>query len=470
MLESSDSDPRPVWKRAMSIVPGLLAAVLCASAAAEDAQVVDPYDARPGTLCAWHAADGLPYEYFVPATYDPAVGANLTLVLHGNGLDQRWTFFNHPAGQFRAADIVVSPEGTTFTKGTNANEFLGTVDDAKRLHELITELKKVWNVKQVFLYGHSQGSFFVFYYAGLFPDEVDGVCGHSSGVWNWTTTGTKGRHQAIGLMHGTLDGNVPYGQSWWGRKYYEETAKYPLVHLRTLFDWGHQPNWRQAELQLAWCEGMTSEDAARLAACLQTLGAPDVPLGTDWSALWAVADRLAQLKAATDDQRALAAGVAKKVDELAARHIAAVETSLGKGGAGSLKKLPSGPAAGHLIRLLEEFHGVPALEPWARKNQATLKALSETAQSAYDDYQRNLTGDPKKAFGAGLTLLESGWIHYDLPAVLKRLDKLAAGDDVKVSDADRKKLTALGDAYRASRKDGFAECAQLNADVQPLAP
>jgi hypothetical protein len=183
-----------------------------------------------------------------------------------------------------------------------------------------------------------------------------------------------------------------------------------------------------------------------------------------------VADRLAQLKAASDDQRAQAAGVAKKVDDLAARHIAAVEKSVGRGGAVALKKLPSGPAAGHLIRVLEEFDGVPALEQWANKNQATLKALSETAQSAYDDYQRNLAGDPKKAFDAGLTLLESGWIHYDLPAVLKHLDKVAAGTDVKVSDADRKKLTTLGDAYRAGRKDGFEECAQLDGEVKPLEP
>ena len=31
----------------------------------------------------------------VPKHYDPEKGANLTLVLHGNGLNHRWTFWNH---------------------------------------------------------------------------------------------------------------------------------------------------------------------------------------------------------------------------------------------------------------------------------------------------------------------------------------------------------------------------------------
>jgi hypothetical protein len=105
-----------------------------------------------------------------------------------------------------------------------------------------------------------------------------------------------------------------------------------------------------------------------------------------------------------------------------------------------------------------------------KKNHSVLKSLADTAKDAYADWQRQLAASPDKAFDAGMKLLEAGYTHYDLPNVLAQLDKLAAGTTVKVSDADRKELTALGDAYRASRKAGFAESAQLDAGVKPLDP
>src|SRR5690606_36754030 len=119
------------------------------------------------------------------------VGANLTLVLHGNGLDHRWTFWNHPKDEFRADDIVVSPDGTTAHAGTGANEFLAGESDIARVKALIEELKATWNVRQVFLYGHSQGAFFVFLFAGAEPELVDGVVGHAGGVWNGTDAPKK---------------------------------------------------------------------------------------------------------------------------------------------------------------------------------------------------------------------------------------------------------------------------------------
>jgi predicted esterase len=277
----------------------LLFAVLLALAAGDDNPALAPADAKPGKVYQWKAADGLPYEFRVPEGYDPKRGANLTLVLHGNGLDHRWTFWNQPADKFRTDDIVVSPDGTSPFQ--SSNEFLGESKDAARLHALLGELKATWNVRQTFLYGHSQGSFFVFYYAGEYPDDVDGVCGHASGAWNWTKLSKKAHRQAIGVMHGT-DDHIPYGQGWYAANWYREEG-YPLVHLRTLFDWDHRPHWMQAQSVLAWCEGVTSDDPARVAASLELLADPKLPMGCDWSALWAVADRLAGMAGADDEQK-----------------------------------------------------------------------------------------------------------------------------------------------------------------------
>jgi pimeloyl-ACP methyl ester carboxylesterase len=460
-----------------------LAVAAAPAARADDNPHLDPHDAKPGTTAQWQAADGLKFEYHVPADYDPARGANLTLVLHGNGLDHRWTFWNHPPDEFRRGDLVVSPDGTTFAKGTGANEFLGETADADRVHALLEELKALWKVRQTFLYGHSQGSFFVFYYAGAHPEDVAGVAGHASGAWNWTTMGSKSRHVAIGLMHGTQDGNVPYGQSWWTRKVYVETAKYPLVHLRTLFDWDHRPHWRQAELVLAWCEGMTSEDPARIATSLDTLAADKVPLGRDWGALWAVADRLAHDKRATEAQRARGAALAEQVHALGLRHVAAIEAATGtarKGvasskdaasgkGVATLRKLGDGMVAGHLIRFLEEFQGVPALEAWVAKHKAVFKSLAEAGEEHYGEYVAEREQASGKAIKAGLALLENGYTHYETKAVLKQLDRWVEQGTAEASDRDRERLAELGDLYRVARKDGFAAYDALNAEVGPLA-
>ena len=141
--------------RALTISVLALLAPLGSYARAQDNPTVDPAKAKAGKIQKWEAADGLTFEYYVPKDYDAEVGANLTLVLHGNGLNHRWTFWNHQAGEFRKDDIVVSPDGTGVSGGNP--EFLGDRQGADRLHALIEELKSVWNVRQVFLYGHSPG-------------------------------------------------------------------------------------------------------------------------------------------------------------------------------------------------------------------------------------------------------------------------------------------------------------------------
>jgi len=180
-----------------------------------------------GRTYSWKSKDGLRYYYFVPKHYDPEQGANLTFILHGSNLSGGWGFANQKAGVFRPDDIVVCPDGTT-PNGRGGFNFLGKPRDAKRLHALQQELEKTFKIRATFLYGHSQGSFFALYYAGEYPDDVQGVVGQASGVWTWTQLGPKGRHQAIVLMHGTYDPVVPYGQSVGGYDAFRK-AKYPTV-------------------------------------------------------------------------------------------------------------------------------------------------------------------------------------------------------------------------------------------------
>ena len=110
---------------------------------------------------------------------------------------------------------------------------LGQPNDARRFHALHQELKQKFKIRRTFLYGHSQGSFFSLYYAGEYPQEVDGVVAFASGVWTQTKLGKEGHHQAIVLLHGTQDPVVPYAQSVGAFQAYRE-AEYPILHLKSI--------------------------------------------------------------------------------------------------------------------------------------------------------------------------------------------------------------------------------------------
>ena len=202
---------------------------------------------------------------------------------------------------------------------------------------------------------------------------------------------------------------MPYGQGWWGRKSYED-AKYPLVHLRTLFDWPHRPHSLQAENVLSWCEGMTSDRPGRVEACLDYLADPKRPMGADWSALWDVAKRLSEMDDANAKQKAKGTRIAKAVDELCEKHLAAIQKGVGK--KGKLSELSKGDWSGRLARLVEDFYGVEALTAFQKKNKKHFQGLEKSADKALKTWWAEHQKEPSEAFDAGLDLLESGFLSY----------------------------------------------------------
>ncbi|MEE9127252.1 MAG: alpha/beta fold hydrolase, partial [Planctomycetota bacterium] len=308
-----------------------LASVLCLSVLAVAALGADHPEKAPGPkstgkVYTWTAENGMQYEYYIPKDYDPEVGANLTFILHGSNLDRRWGFANHAAGKFRKDDIVVCPDGTT-PNGNGGFNSMQSKAELQRMHELHAELLETFTVKATFLYGHSQGSFFSFYYAGAYPEFVQGVVGQASGVWIGTQASKKHHHQAVCLMHGTKDPVVGYGQSVGGYEFYAE-AKYPLLHLRSLEGWNHWPAQYQTEMQLAWCEAMTSEDPARIAACFEVID--DFKDGVDPSVLYQVAERAATFEGIPSKISAKAKKAMKTAEKVADQHVASINKSLGK--------------------------------------------------------------------------------------------------------------------------------------------
>ena len=429
---------------------------------ADDAPQVEPAAAKRDKVQAWRSADELPYEYYVPKSYEADGTGTMTLVLHGNGLDERWTFWNHPVGEFRPDDVLVSPDGTTFVQHMNNDEFLGNRKDADRLHALIEELREVFQPRFVHVYGHSQGSFFAFYYAGEYPDDVDGVLGHASGVWTQTKQSKKGHHQAIAFLHGTED-HIPYGQSWWGRKTYRE-ADYPSVHLRTLFGWDHRPHHFQAALCLAWCDGMLQDDEPRLEAALDLLADDKTPMGMNLAALDQVARRVAEEADFSASLRSRAEGLGEKVDAVAQAVVAKLEKGLGKKGRVD-RWLEDGKAAEELGLFLcarEELFGVPGFEAFLESRKKEIQGAEKAADKAVERFWKDIEKKPAAAVATAVELLEEGAIGRNVSRVVDRVAKLDLEDrELRLPKKVAGQYRALSSAYAKSVDEGREEFRSL---------
>lgn len=393
---------------AMAVVlGGALCAPHAARAAPPPKQALDP-KARPGEVYEATSADGLRYLWRAPKRYDATKGCGLTVLLHGSGGDRRWGFANHDKATFRPDDLVVSPDGT----GSDG-EFMGESKDAKRFHALLEEIKRTFKVRATFLYGHSQGSFFALHHAGEFPADVQGVVAHASGLWTWSKTGKAGHRHAVVLMHGTQDPVVPYAQSV-GALDALRRAAYPTVRLRPLEGWNHWPAEHNSaggtphtSQQLAWVEGMTTDDPDRLEACLDVLADVKDRVEHDWAALHALARRVGESAFAKDATKRRAAKAVAVVEALARKHVEALA------GAKPGARLDGAGWAAHLPVFLRQFAGVPACDELAATWKDTLKDHEARADAAYGKWwsaSRKASPDVAAAFDAGIDAIERGFL------------------------------------------------------------
>lgn len=353
--------------RRLCLLAALLASVTAPTRAEDWQRRAPAADAPAHTVFTWTSRGELGFAWCLPQGYDPAKPRNLTVILHGTGLDHRWGFWNNKPGHFRPDDVVVSVDGPT--PDGEARLFLGDEKNAKAFREFLKELRASFSVDRIFLYGHSQGGFFVVHFAGEFPDDVAGVVAHASGAWNWSKTGKAVQKVAIAFMHGTLDPVVPYGQSPGARDAYAELG-FELLHLRRLHRYNHWPNATRANECLAWCQGMTASRAREALDCARELVRPKGSDEYQWETVVDFAgarDVLRRLvgkgpvplAGVTAEEMQEAQALSAAIEAEGARHVEVLRKSL------PAKKplaLDGKPWLGHLIALREDFRGVDSVE------------------------------------------------------------------------------------------------------------
>ena len=259
------------------------------------------------------------------------------------------------------------------------------------------EIKKAFNLRHTYVYGHSQGSFFAFLYAGEYPKDVQGVVGHASGVWSGTQQGRKQHDTAVVLMHGTQDPVVPYFQSAYGLAGFVE-RKYPTVRLRPLEGWNHWPaehngKTRHTSQQLSWVEGMTTSDPARLEACLDMLTKVTGKDRHDYAGAYLLARRIVDLEEAPPALEKRAEKTMAAVQKLAQMHVKAIQ-------APDPKKLELTRASwvAHLPMFVRNFRGVPACDELARIWDPVLKEHRKDFDAQFEKFWQRKQKNPAKAF------------------------------------------------------------------------
>jgi len=159
------------------------------------------------------------------------------------------------------------------------------------------------------------------------------------------------------------------------------------------------------------------------------------------------------MEGAEEKERAHARAVADAVDALAAAHAASIAKGLGKNG--KLDALAGEPWVGELIRLLEEFEGVPACEAFAKEHAKALDGLRKGATEALQEWWRTQDKKPDKACAAGRDLLEHGFLAAELPKVLAQCREWLSTSAVELKPKEQKAFEEAARSYEAGRKQGF---------------
>lgn len=339
---------------------------------------LDPTPEAQTSTAYWSKSTGdLRYMWQLPEEYSAETPRHMTVILHGTGGDYRWGYFNNftehhrKLNPLRTEDILISVDGTS--PGNNGTRlFLGEDKDVESFREFLVEMREKFSVDKIFLYGHSQGSFFVVHFAADHADMLGGVVAHASGVWGWTKIGRKMRNLPIVFLHGTKDPVVGYRQSVGGRDHLLDEGM-ELVALMRMPGYNHWPNSMRVSEAIDWCEGMTSQDPQRVLDLAQELARQKGPDSYQYEIAPALALSRQVVRRLLDDGHSPVKEVSPKVAKQGAKLAKAIEKhgslmvkELGK----FYKKkitLDGDKPLGLLVAVREDYRGVDSVEAWYKK-------------------------------------------------------------------------------------------------------
>jgi predicted esterase len=432
-------------------------------------QVVAPGpDAPAGKVLEWRSAEDKPYWYRVPDFKDSAKAASkgearkpaLILMLHGTGMKWGWAFWNYPIvrGKFREHDIVVAPEGMTPGHGDTFN-FVQNKNDGEHIAGLIQDFQKAYEIDRVYLYGHSQGAFFCYWFAGEYPELVDGIVAHAGNVLSVNHSKKSREGVAIGILHGLADAVVPVSCAFRTQRIYQK-EDYANVKLQAVEGLtpksGHWPLPHQVGQMFAWLDKVCVDDAKLAVDLLHAELDRDQP---DVSVLPLLDRRVGALlkKYKGDDASKLQKSYEKgqkEIAKLVAAHAKKLKPMVKKW----KSKTPYGPWVSHFSAVNHVF---AEHDEW----KTPLKKLQGVAAKHDKDVAKAIDGlgvDNAKAFTNGLKALEKSFLSNRYEELLARMQLRANNPPKGVTAEDLAALTELLETRAEDRKDGLDAFAKIN--------
>lgn len=396
---------------------------------------VDPGEAEGGEVCAWTSPAGQPFWYRLPKKIQDKNPPNLILMLHGSNVPYGWAFWNYRVahGEFRPDDIVVAPEGMTPGQGDGVFNFIQGKADGDQLRDLIRAFDDEFPLGNVYLYGHSQGAFFAYWFAGEYPELVDGIVAHAGNVLNVRHTSLSKEKVAIGILHAESDQVVPVDCAHRTDKIYRELG-YEKVRLHIIEgirpDAGHWPMPTQVLEMMEWLDQVSVSSASQgVNVALSELAKeqPDLAVIGD-----AVRDAEGMIKKYrgddADEVRARLDLVRTWLDETAQAHAKALNSYPD---AGNIKE-KMGLWASHFTSCHRAFGGDKEWEKAVRN----MVALAKKHDKAVAKALKGLGKPGKNSFRAAVDALEEGYMSSEWESLRRAVQTLSEDPPKGVKEED----------------------------------
>ncbi len=446
--------------------PAWIVAILCLSGTATPAvaqkeaeAIVEPSTkALRGKVLEWKSAQGRKYWYRLPKDISTKNPPDLVFMFHGTGLNHCWSFWNYPiVGDFRKRDIVISPDGLTPGGGDTFN-FVQGPKDGEQIVGLIADFRKRFPIGCVYLYGHSQGAFFCYWFAGEHPELVDGFIAHAGNVLDVKHGKLAKQKVAVAILHGRADAVVPVDCAIRTEKIYreqgyeklkleivdgltEESGHWPLpFHVAKLFDWLDQVSTQSAAQSM------------RIVANELQRAAPD--LGT--IAVQVKKARALLPKADEADKKELPPqldAVQALLDKAVELHTQALLAS----GEVNDPKAAFGAWAMHFATIDRAF----ADRPEWKKSTAKVRDLVKAHDKAADKAKKGLDKNTKETRAAALLAAEAAFLSGSFDELRTLLDQ-ACGEAKPPDDDCGQKLGALATTRKLANDEAKKKIVEID--------
>ncbi len=440
---------------------GLLFALVGKAALAQKPPaVVEPSAKAPrGEVLEWKSAQGRTYWYRLPKEMDGKQPANLLLMLHGTGLDHRWSFANYfDLPNQRRRDLVVSPDGLTPGQGDTFN-FVQGPKDGEQIAGLIADFKARFPIGRVYLYGHSQGAFFTYWFAGEHPELVDGIIAHAGNVLDVKHGKLARQKVAIAILHGRADAVVPVDCAIRTEKIYRDEgyAKLRLEIVDGLTERsGHWPLPDSVVKLLGWLDQVSTQSVAQSLAVVANEVQAEAP---DFAVIAEQAKKARALlpKAGEAEKKDLTPVVTAVQAFVAKAALIHAEHLLASGEVAD-PKAAFGAWAVHFQRADAAFADDPEWKKRMAKARDLAKAHDKAVEKSTKTFDKDST---KNSRAAALQVFENAFLApsaNELRSVLEQACTNAQPPD----DECKRKLLAIVDARAAAAAEAMKAAATLD--------